>query len=131
MKQTRNNNYSRSGQRYRSPYKTYSALAVVLALILVAGLGFLKSPPYLAYLTGINIVTFAFYAFDKIQAKRSAGRVPELVLHLLAVAGGAIGGLAGQWLLRHKIRKPVFHIVLWVSLLAHLAIFALFHQVLL
>src|SRR4051794_200419 len=118
-------------KHYRSPYKTYFALALVLVIMLVAGLIFLKYPIYVAYLAGINIVTFAFYAFDKIQAKRSAGRVPELVLHLLAVAGGAVGGLAGQWLLHHKTRKPVFHIVLWTSLIIHLVIFALFHQVLL
>jgi uncharacterized membrane protein YsdA (DUF1294 family) len=130
LKQARHNNNWKSDKRYRSPYKTYFILALALTIILVAGLIFIKFPAYLAYLAGLNIVTFAFYAFDKIQAKRGAGRVPELVLHLLAVAGGAIGGLAGQWLLHHKTHKPVFHIVLWASLIVHIAIFAFFHQIL-
>ena len=125
---------SRSGQkggRYRSPYKIYFVLALVLTLVVVAALILVKFPVYLAYLAGLTAVTFSFYGFDKFQAKRDGGRVPELVLHWLAILGGAAGGLAGQWLFHHKLRKPIFHIILWASLIAHLLVFFFFNKVLL
>ena len=125
------NSPRRKGDRYRSPYKTYFWLALVLTLVVVAGLLYLKSPVYLAYLAGLNAVTFSFYGFDKYQARRDGGRVPELVLHWLAILGGAVGGLAGQWLFHHKIRKQIFHIILWSSLVVHLLIFAFFAKTLL
>ena len=133
MKQTsyNNNRPRRNGGRYRSPYKTFFWLALVLTLIVVAALLYIKFPVYLAYLIGLNAVTFSFYGYDKLQAKRQAGRVPELVLHWLAVLGGPIGGLAGQWLFHHKTSKPIFHIVLWASLVVHLAVFFFFSHFLL
>lgn len=133
MRQTSNykSQPRRKGGRYRSPYRTYLLLALVLTLVVVAALIYMKSPVYLAYLAGLNAVTFSFYGFDKVQAKRDGGRVPELVLHWLAILGGAVGGLAGQWLFHHKTRKPIFHIVLWSSLIVHLLIFALFYKTLL
>lgn len=116
--------------RYRSPYRLYFWLSLLLTVALAALLVYLKLPVYLAYLAGINLVTFGLYGYDKAQAKRGGGRVPELILHCLAILGGALGGLAGQWLFHHKLRKPVFHLILWASLLAHLVIFALFYHTL-
>jgi uncharacterized membrane protein YsdA (DUF1294 family) len=121
----------RNRSRYLSPYDLYFWLAAVAILALTLGLFVLKLPLYLAFIIAVNIVTFGLYVFDKRRAKRNGRRVPELILHYLAIAGGALGGLAGQWLLRHKTRKPDFHIVLWLSLLVHLIIFAIFHRFLL
>ncbi|MBN9388097.1 MAG: DUF1294 domain-containing protein [Chloroflexi bacterium] len=84
----------------------------------------------MAYLAAINIVTFCFYGFDKFQAKREGGRIPEKILHMVAILGGAPGGIAGQWVFHHKIRKQIFHIILWTSLFVHLVIFLVFFQVL-
>jgi len=39
---------------------------------------------------------------------RGGGRVPEAVLHGLALVGGTPGALAGQAMFRHKTRKPSF-----------------------
>ena len=125
-----NYNYRKKRRRYSEPFDTYFILAVILTILLTAGLLFLKVPVYLAYLAAINIVTFCFYGFDKFQAKREGGRIPEKILHMVAILGGAPGGIAGQWVFHHKIRKQIFHIILWTSLFVHLVIFLVFFQVL-
>jgi uncharacterized membrane protein YsdA (DUF1294 family) len=129
--QAPNNRSKPRAAKYRSPYKWYFLLALALTLVLAALFLILKFPVYQAYIAGVNLVTFGYYGYDKIQAKRGAGRVPELVLHFLALAGGAAGGIAGQWLFHHKLRKPLFHIILWLSLLGHLLVFVIFQQTLL
>ena len=60
------------------------------------------------YLLGINLLAFLLYSFDKLQAKRGGGRISERTLLFLALLGGGPGGLASMFLLRHKIRKPLF-----------------------
>jgi uncharacterized membrane protein YsdA (DUF1294 family) len=64
-----------------------------------------------AYLIGLNLVTFLAYGFDKRQAIKSKGRVPEIVLHLLALVGGSPAAAIGQLLFRHKTKKPQFRII--------------------
>ncbi len=88
----------------------------------------LRLPIYLAFIVAINIVTFGFYGFDKNQAIKKGGRVPELILHYLAIIGGATGGIAGLFLFNHKTSKTNFIIILGVSLLVHLIIFLIFYQ---
>ena len=123
--------YRRSGG-YSSPSKGPFWLALVLIGVITISLTFfLKLPVYVSYISGINLVTFGFYGYDKYQAKRSRWRVPELNLHWLAMLGGAFGGILGQVLFNHKTRKRTFHIVLWSSLLVHLVIFLAFSQILL
>ena len=70
----------------------------------------------LAYAAGINLTTLGAYAYDKSVAAGSATlwRVPEAVLHLLALAGGTPAAFAAQQLLRHKTRKPGFRTWFWV-----------------
>jgi len=91
----------------------------------------LKLPIYLAFIAAINIVTSGFYGYDKNQAIKKGRRVPELILHYLAVIGGAAGGIAGLFLFNHKTRKTNFIIILGVSLIIHLVIFLIFYQLLL
>ena len=74
------------------------------------------------WLFGLSVVTFAVYGWDKAQAQRAARRVPERSLHLLAVAGGFVGGWLGMFVFHHKTRKPVFKVVLAVSTVAWAAI---------
>ncbi len=89
----------------------------LFALIVVLGSG-----PYPAWLAAWSIVTFAAYAIDKAQARRGGWRIPEVVLHGLAIVGGAIGGLIGLTVLHHKTRHPVFPLVLAVALTVQVAI---------
>ena len=64
-----------------------------------------------AYLLSISVIAFLFYGYDKRQATKSRWRVPEAVLHLLALAGGTPGAFAGQIFFRHKTRKLRFKVV--------------------
>jgi uncharacterized membrane protein YsdA (DUF1294 family) len=59
-----------------------------------------------------NVVVFSVYAFDKAAARNGDWRVRESTLLWLAVLGGGIGAFLGQRVLRHKTRKPPFHVVL-------------------
>lgn len=59
--------------------------------------------------TGVlSAALFAVMGWDKLTAIRRKRRVPEAVLFLMAVIGGAPGGLLGMISFRHKIRKWYF-----------------------
>ena len=75
-----------------------------------------------------NVVVFGVYAFDKAAARNGDWRVRESTLLWLAVLGGGIGAFVGQRLLRHKTRKPPFHVVLPALCIVHtlLAVTTLF-----
>jgi uncharacterized membrane protein YsdA (DUF1294 family) len=78
------------------------------------------------YLAGINLVTFAMFAWDKRSAIKGDWRIPEKTLLALALAGGTPGAIIAQQRLRHKTRKQPFraqliliaglHVVLLVAL---------------
>lgn len=75
------------------------------------------------YLVLINIITFALYAIDKLNAKTDSWRISERMLILFAVAGGSAGALLGMYICRHKTRKlkfkigvPVIMIIQFISL---------------
>ena len=70
---------------------------------------------YLIWLAIASFVTFLMYGYDKSQAKRKGWRVPEAVLHALALAGGFAGGWMGRALFRHKTPKGIFGFVLTMS----------------
>ena len=105
----------------RSPKKYYMRVAIIGIVIVTALLYYMVGPVslYTLLLTGTGIVTFLLYGFDKMQAKRNGGRVPEIILHLLVLAGGFIGGWLGRFVFRHKTRKPVFLVILVLATVAH------------
>lgn len=77
-------------------------MAWFIELSLLAQLGLL-------YFITINIVTFFFFGFDKIQSTIAGReRVSEKRLWLLSFVGGSIGALAGMKFFRHKTRKVQF-----------------------
>jgi uncharacterized membrane protein YsdA (DUF1294 family) len=80
---------------------------------------------YLLWLAALNLITFILYGFDKAQSKRKGPRIPEKALHLLALAGGFIGGWVGRSVFHHKTKKPMFIFILVVSTLIHAGIFYL------
>ncbi len=97
----------------RQPKTTFSLIALGLSVILlVAILYFLKPNFFVAWMLAWSVVTLGLYGYDKAQAKMGGGRVPEIVLHMLALVGGVWGAWLGMILFRHKTRKPVFKIVL-------------------
>ena len=85
-----------------------------LALFLLLWI-FLAWPPLLAWLVGWTPVAFAVYGIDKWQATHDGWRIPEIVLHGLALVGGVIGAWAGRVVFRHKTQKPIFLVVLIIA----------------
>ena len=84
--------------------------------------------PLGVYLLVANLVTLALFIYDKLRAEqgRVDKRIPEVVLLGLSLVGGAVGGIVGMYLVRHKTRKWYFSwglpvmIVLQVALLLYL-----------
>jgi uncharacterized membrane protein YsdA (DUF1294 family) len=100
----------------RSPKQTFSLVAIGAVLLLGAVLSFFtRWNPIWIWLAAINLATFIMYGYDKSEAKSGGLRVPEVVLHGLALAGGFLGGWMGRYYFRHKTRKPVFTVVLIIS----------------
>lgn len=78
--------------------------------------------PYLVVLAAVNAATFLLYAWDKASAVRRGRRIPEAVLHLLALLGGSPAALLGQLLFRHKTRKASFQLRFWGIVLLQAAL---------
>jgi uncharacterized membrane protein YsdA (DUF1294 family) len=104
-----------------SPQMIHSLMALactlVLALLLVILLRFPWSSWYhllAAWLAAINLVAFTYYGLDKRQAQRQGPRVPEVVLHGLAFAGGTLGAYLGMMVFRHKTVKTSFRLMFWL-----------------
>lgn len=66
------------------------------------------------YIVLVNAVTFLFYGIDKYKSQRNKNRIPEHWLHVLALAGGSLGALAGQKVFRHKTAKKSFLFIYWL-----------------
>jgi uncharacterized membrane protein YsdA (DUF1294 family) len=111
----------------RSPQLGWFIPAVLVSVAIAAGLWLaLDVPPYYAWLAGSAVALFCLYGIDKQRAQGRGGRVPAIVLHGLALAGGFVGGWAGRTLFRHKTRKPMFAVVLTIATIGHLgAIFVI------
>jgi uncharacterized membrane protein YsdA (DUF1294 family) len=101
------------------PQTFHALVSLVLALALTLGLLLflhLKATWYSAlicWLIAVNAIAFCYYGYDKRRARNSRSRVPEVVLHGQALAGGTLGAYAGMRTFRHKTIKGSFRIVFW------------------
>ena len=91
--------------------------ALIVAIILGIGafaLAWLWAgwPVLVAWLVGWSVPAFALYGIDKGQAGTGGWRIPENLLHGVALIGGVAGAWAGRFAFRHKTRKPAFLAVL-------------------
>jgi len=68
----------------------------------------------------LSILTFLLFGFDKNAARMNQWRIPEKVLLGLSIMGGAVGGLLGMQVFRHKTRKNYFWIILIAAACVHL-----------
>ena len=112
-------------EKFTNPYKYY----LLIALVLLVAMGIIlwkytAIHPALIYLIAITIITFCFYGYDKRRAVKEKGRIPEAVLHLLALIGGSIGALAGQIIFHHKTRKLKFQAVFILIVILQIALIA-------
>ena len=86
--------------------------AAVLALLinaLLPSLGLVWS-----WIIGVTVASFFTYGYDKSIAGRNITRVPEIVLHLLTLAGGTLGSFAGIRVFHHKTQKRSFQLIFWI-----------------
>lgn len=67
-----------------------------------------------AYLIAVNVCTFVWYGYDKAAARNGWLRVPEIVLHVLAIGGGTVAAWLGQQVFRHKTIKGSFRRTFWL-----------------
>lgn len=83
-------------------------------------------PPFwiALYVIGVNVLTFAAFGLDKVQAQMGTRRTSEQALLAWAVFGGTAGAFAGRAAFRHKTRKQPFSSNLWTILILQLAALA-------
>ena len=77
--------------------------------------------PDLFILYVMSIITFTLYAWDKHLAYTQKTRVPEMILLLFALLGGAFGALCGMIFFKHKTLHKKFVICVPVFLSLQLA----------
>ena len=82
----------------------------------------------LAVYAAVSVAALIAYGADKWKAKRGKWRIPEKVLLGFSLLGGAVGGLLGMLLFRHKTKHWYFWLVnfLGLALVAGLAIVLIF-----
>lgn len=74
------------------------------------------------YLLAVNLAAFYLMGADKRRARRADWRIPEKMLFLPAVLGGALGGVLGMRVFHHKTRHWYFQIGFPLLLVAQLAL---------
>jgi len=97
--------------------RSFFLLAALLVLGLSIALYYQGLPMLYAYLIGISTITLLFYAYDKFQAKHGGFRIPEIILHIITLAGGTPGALLGQQVFRHKTTKRSFRLWFYLTIL--------------
>ncbi len=110
----------------------YGTLAVVIAGTLLLALQLTTQWAWQwCWLVAAGGAAFVLYGIDKGAAKAGRARVPELLHHLLALAGGFGGALLGMLIFRHKSnfgKHPLFIPIillgggLWAFIIYRLAI---------
>jgi uncharacterized membrane protein YsdA (DUF1294 family)/cold shock CspA family protein len=121
----------RPGSVLGTPYLKFTLIGIGSALLLLFGLAFaLDRPASLAlwlvmWVLALSIAAFGVYGYDKGQAQRGGGRVPEAVLWLLAALGGSPGAFIAMRVFHHKTSKTSFQIVFWVIVAVQVALLVL------
>ena len=81
---------------------------------------------YLVFILFINVKTFILFAKDKSYAIHDLERISEGRLLKYCFWGGALGGLLGMYIKRHKTKKPLFIILVPLMFIIQLMIFGVF-----
>jgi len=109
-----------AGQQSLAPSLTYGSIALTLTLLIVLLLQ--QFPILLSYLVAINSTTFLLYGYDKYLSQTDKLRIPEKLLHLLAILGGSPAGLIAQRFFKHKTLKISFQVLYWGIVLTQILI---------
>lgn len=87
---------------------------------------FFEDRPYLfVYVLSINLISFLAFGFDKHRANRNKWRLKNRLLLGLSFIGGAIGGLIGMNVFRHKTKKAYYKMGLPLMILMHILLLIL------
>lgn len=78
------------------------------------------------YILAVSLLTWILFGLDKWKAIHGKWRIRESTLLGLSFIGGAVGGLAGMYLFRHKIRKMRFRIGVPLMFLVQAALWLYF-----
>ena len=95
----------------RDPKFFFFVIAIILIAAVSGLLWWMHVNAFYACLIGMSVIAFVFYGYDKRQAIRNRSRVPEVILHMLALLGVTPGAFLGQLVFRHKTKKLRFRIV--------------------
>ena len=69
---------------------------------------------YLALTLIISFITMILYFSDKRRAMKNKWRIKESVLLSFSFFGGALGGMVGLYVLRHKTKHWYFVVINWL-----------------
>ena len=72
----------------------------------------------------LNLFSFALMGWDKRCARKGSWRVPERRLFLAAGCFGALGGVLGMQVFRHKTKHASFRILFPLMLAVQIALLA-------
>lgn len=77
---------------------------------------------YLALILIISFITMILYFSDKRRAMKNKWRIKESVLLSFSFFGGALGGMVGLYVLRHKTKHWYFVVINWLGLIIQVAL---------
>ena len=80
----------------------------------------------IGWIVCVSLFNFGSYGADKYRAKNGAWRIPEKTLLVTSIIGGAIGGLIGMKVFRHKTKHLSFIVINWLSVIIHVAVIVYF-----
>lgn len=109
----------KSGKSGRPLPRAWLGTAALAALAASAALGAIPWQLAAAYAV-VSIVTYAYYAQDKTNAKAGERRIPEMSLQMLSLLGGWPGALIAQQRYRHKTVKASFQSTFWGTVVLNL-----------
>ncbi len=85
---------------------------------------------FIIYLLLFSAVLFILMAVDKHSATKGLWRIPERSLILIALLGGAVGGILGMLAFRHKTKHKKFTVGFPICLIVNIAAaFAVFYLI--
>ena len=73
----------------------------------------------------MSLIDFILYGVDKSKAKKNKWRIKEATLLGFGVFGGALGGLLGMQVFRHKTKHWYFWAINIAALAVHIALILL------
>lgn len=77
---------------------------------------------FIVYFFIINLMLFTLMLVDKLKAKHHKHRISESTLWMIAILGGAFGGMMAMHIFKHKNRKTKFIIGFPSLLVLHLVL---------